>query len=359
MAATTTSLPRWCSCCLDSVGRLPDLRRSDSSAAQHQRGMTIHEIVSTERAYVADLELLTQTYKPALARAIADASERADFRGTTRAGPDAALLSALFHPSLEPLLALHCELLSALEAAVAEHELHTVGDNLASARAVGRALGTIVPYLRLYAGYCANHPQAVQAAASARGQPEAAAALRGVERRERPLESLLIKPVQRLCKYPLLLSATLKLLPPSRPEHAEVRAALRAVEQLNREVNAKVHEAAQASELLELVQQMGGVAKLGTPLAGELLAPTCHLLVQHDVLLSFNLAEHPPPPDSWQPPHRPHRLAVLTSGVLLGKFETSSLVGRAARRSNRPCTAPRPRPDFPRELPRQARSAPL
>ena len=280
----------------------------------------MHEVVSTERSYLADLRLLTKVYKPALAAAVNGVA--ADYRGH-RGSVAPGVLNSIFHPSLEPLLELHTELLVRLEAA------ETDANAASAATAVGKALNTIVPYLRLYAGYCADYTQTVQAVQAVRLLPRAAAALRGIEEPGRSLESLLIKPVQRLCRYPLFLAAVLKLLPQGGAEHAELEASLRAVQQLNREVNAKVLAAERAAALQELVQELGGVAKLGRGVVEALLAPTCTLLVQRDVRLTVNLADSPA--EVGVPPHRPCHLAVLTSGLLLCRYDAWHMHGGRAR----------------------------
>ena len=334
---------RWWSCCIESLQRdaapiLADLRRRASTIGREswhnaeQRGLTVHEVLSTERAYLADLTLLTKVYKPALTAAVSGVA--ADYRGH-RDSVAPAELNRIFHPSLDALLELHLELLARLE--VAETDAHATS----AAAAVGKALGTIVPYLRLYAGYCADYTQAVQAVQSVRQLPRAAAALRGIEEPGRPLESLLIKPVQRLCKYPLFLEAVLKLLPRGGAEHAELEASLRALQRLNREVNAKVLAAERAAALQELVQELGGVAKLGRAVAEALLAPTCTLLVQRDVRLTVNLADSPA--EVGVPPHRPGHLAVLTSGLLLCRYDAWHTHGGRAR-LNFKCFLPRDGP---------------
>ena len=255
-SSKSSGASRWWSCCLESVHRdaapiFADLRRRASSKLSigresahnaEQRGLTVHEIVSTEQAYLVDLRLLTKVYKPALAAAVSGAA--ADFRGqrdaarpgsSNRRAPlhdplchrlrlsirrlklyvmqvSPGVFNSIFHPSLEPLVELHTELLGSPAKLVVLVELTrsrmaciigtrvergalfprsesrslcsvdcTAFDHLrlvrleaaeadanaaSAAAAVGKALGTIVPYLRLYAGYCADYTQTVQAGCS-------------------------------------------------------------------------------------------------------------------------------------------------------------------------------------------------
>lgn len=74
----------------------------------------MHEVLSTERSYLADLRLLTKVYKPALTAAVSGVA--ADYRGQ-RGSVAPGVLNSIFHPSLEPLVELHTELLVRLEVA--------------------------------------------------------------------------------------------------------------------------------------------------------------------------------------------------------------------------------------------------
>ena len=111
----------------------------EPSQRTKQRDATVQEIITTERAYVADLALMTVMYKPSLASAFGGAPQ--DFRG--RRGLSTGDHDVLFHPSLVSLVTLHTDLLRQLEAAEAD------ADSVNSAASVGKALAKIVPYLRL------------------------------------------------------------------------------------------------------------------------------------------------------------------------------------------------------------------
>ena len=52
-----------------------------------------------------------------------------------------------------------------------------------------------------------------------------------------PLLSYVIKPVQRLCKYPLLLRELIKATPPSHPDHFPILSAFQRTQELVDEVN--------------------------------------------------------------------------------------------------------------------------
>ena len=140
----------------------------------------LEELNTTERAYVGDLERLHA--------AVAECMPRTEV--------DAVAAS---------LLQVHKELLLQLDAAGMRPSL----------AAVAACFGTIAPFLRMYSMYCAAYPQALERVGQVRSaDAEAVAALESAAGGER-IESLLIKPVQRLCKYPLLVRTTLRSSIPS------------------------------------------------------------------------------------------------------------------------------------------------
>ena len=86
--------------------------------------------------------------------------------------------------------------------------------------AISAAFRDIVPYLQIYAHYCANYVAALEAPEKGRTErpsvAEAISTAEGMIANHRQgegdlrLASCLIRPVKRLCLYPLLLSALLK-----------------------------------------------------------------------------------------------------------------------------------------------------
>ena len=182
-------------------GRVDDVLRSSSAGTQAIK--VLDEVVTTERAYAADLERL-----------------------------HALLLAAMPHDEVlavvAPLVRVHQELLQQLLAA---------GPSLS---AVASCFSTIAPYLRMYSIYCASYPQTLERLCQLRvADPDALSALEEAHGGER-LESLLIKPVQRLCKYPLLLASLLSALPEEYARRAELMRVEEAVSAINSEVNHKV-----------------------------------------------------------------------------------------------------------------------
>lgn len=154
------------------------------------------EIVRTEGDYLSVLHTLTTGYIPRLAPSL-EADEK-----------------AMIFSNAETMLGVHTELHARLERAQA---LPTLRQEIG---AIAVAFTTMMPFLKLYANYCANYVNALDALEHARsGRPAFASAIQRAEveiathrqgEGDLRLSSCLIRPVKRLCLYPLLLTALLK-----------------------------------------------------------------------------------------------------------------------------------------------------
>ncbi|KAF3703238.1 T-lymphoma invasion and metastasis-inducing protein 2 [Channa argus] len=95
-------------------------------------------------------------------------------------------------------------------------------------------------HFKLYSGFCANHIKVQKVLERAKTD----AAFKHFLETRNPtnqhsssLESYLIKPVQRVLKYPLLLRELVSLTDPESPEHAHLTEALRAMEKVASHIN--------------------------------------------------------------------------------------------------------------------------
>ena len=216
------------------------------SPRARSRAKVVEEIMVTEKAYVADLELLAKHFMPVLQAHIAEKQ-------------------AEELPDCNSLLRVHQELLQRLNATGS------------TAAAVAAAFRTMTPFLRMYSSYCAAYEIALQAADELRNKGPTLEELEATHGDR--IDSLLIKPVQRLCKYPLFFSQLLQLLPEGHAERPELQKVAEAVSAINAEVNGKVRGSDEAAQLLLLHQKLGGKVH-------DLLAPTRRLHLQADVRLA-------------------------------------------------------------------------
>ena len=114
----------------------------------------------------------------------------------------------------------------------------------------------MAPFLRCYAEYCANFVTANEVLAKLRANsPKVDAAFQRAEMAaKQTVGSMLIKPVQRLCKYPLLFRELCKEVPEDHPAHGEVLQAALEIKDVAAQINERVREAEQRSLMMSLAE---------------------------------------------------------------------------------------------------------
>ena len=136
----------------------------------------------------------------------------------------------------------------------------------------------IAPYLKAYSVYCGDFAQVntqLERLAELRTREGWGSALEAcMQDAERTsgqqLTSLLIKPVQRLCKYPLLLRELTRSLPVDDKAHAALASATKVIEEAVHSVNERVRE----------VEGMAAIRALSTALSMPELITTSRALVR-------------------------------------------------------------------------------
>ena len=234
----------------------------------------LDEVVTTERAYVAALGALATAFLPLLRPHLE--GEVAEVLATTASA----------------LHGVHRELLERLESA---------GKDMWG---VSRAFSLMTPFLRMYATYCGGYTRALARVAEVRRTAPALSELESS--RGEMLDSLLIRPVQRLCKYPLFFGELLRLLPAGGGLRREFEAAAAAIRSVSEEVNTRTKGVAEGARLVELHHELGGKV-------GALLAPTRSLILEVEVKLATRGASR-----------RAHKLVLLTDAVILARIRRAS-----------------------------------
>ncbi|KAG7234558.1 hypothetical protein INR49_004479 [Caranx melampygus] len=95
-------------------------------------------------------------------------------------------------------------------------------------------------HFKLYSGFCANHikvQKVLERAKTDGAFKQFLEARNPTNQHSSSLESYLIKPVQRVLKYPLLLRELVSLTDPESPEHTHLTEALRAMEKVASHIN--------------------------------------------------------------------------------------------------------------------------
>lgn len=239
---------------LASSALAPARGSSETAAPASRLWHAVNELISTEENYVSDLYVLVNVYFVALPTVpfFAESPER--LATVRRNAPE--------------LLVLHTELHKAMLGVAATHLSSPQSDAAAAAGALAQLFVSMAPRFHIYHEFCAKHKEALalldelegrpdwdlfqarrataarlaQAATShnpaplpdTQSPPTPSAAANAVRRRL-VFRDFFIKPVQRVCLYPIVLQHLQKLAPPS--QHAALGAATELMRQLLAETN--------------------------------------------------------------------------------------------------------------------------
>ncbi|KAM9313762.1 phosphatidylinositol 3,4,5-trisphosphate-dependent Rac exchanger 1 protein-like [Pholidichthys leucotaenia] len=210
----------------------------DSERQQRLRLCVLNEILNTERDYVRTLLFLQSAFLHRI-RQTAD---------------DQQCLSPehvkILFSNIEDILELHREVLSTVEGALQpEPQPH---------HALGHVFLQFKDSFSVYGEYCSNHEKALRLLMELNKIPHIRTfllhcmLLGGKKSTDIPLEGYLLTPIQRICKYPLLLKELLKRTPQKHTDHAAVEAALQAM----KAVCSNINETKRQMEKLEALEQL-------------------------------------------------------------------------------------------------------
>ncbi|XP_065201783.1 protein still life, isoform SIF type 1 isoform X2 [Planococcus citri] len=195
----------------------------------------ILELIETERTYVKHLNNLLENYLEPL--------KKETFLTT-------AEISVLFGNILEIINFQHQFLENLNEALAAEVHFHEF-DHPSQFKnilfSIGSAFLYYVDHFKLYSSFCASHSKAQKILNPNEGNyalQEFLAARNPRQQHSSTLESYLIKPIQRILKYPLLLQQLRNLTDPNTDEHLHLVEALKGMEKVAEHINEmqRIHE---------------------------------------------------------------------------------------------------------------------
>ena len=125
---------------------------------------------------------------------------------------------------------------------------------------IARAFLQVAPFFKLYTTYCQNYELGLKTLSSCRQSSQQLNkflaeqvqldACHGLT-----LESFLIKPIQRLMKYPLFFKDLLKKVPPSHPSYASLAKAANLVSEVSQSVDARLSDP--STKMAERLQPLG------------------------------------------------------------------------------------------------------
>ncbi|XP_034163774.2 rho guanine nucleotide exchange factor TIAM2 isoform X2 [Pangasianodon hypophthalmus] len=188
----------------------------------------IQELVDTEKSYVKDLSCLFEIYlKPLQKETFLTLDEMESLFGSL---PEMLDFQKVFLQTLEERIASTPDF-STLETPVQFKKLLF---------SLGGSFLYYADHFKLYSGFCANHikvQKVLERAKTDRAFKEFLDARNPTKQHSSTLESYLIKPVQRVLKYPLLLRELVSLTDTDSEEHYHLTEALKAMEKVASHIN--------------------------------------------------------------------------------------------------------------------------
>uniref|UniRef100_A0AAQ4QIQ3 Phosphatidylinositol 3,4,5-trisphosphate-dependent Rac exchanger 1 protein n=1 Tax=Gasterosteus aculeatus aculeatus TaxID=481459 RepID=A0AAQ4QIQ3_GASAC len=238
----------------------------DSDRQQRLRLCVLNEILNTERDYVRTLLFLQSAF----------------LQRIRQTAEDQQCLSPehvkILFSNIEDILELHKEVLSAVEASLQPdpHPQHALGHVFLQFRSFS-----------VYGEYCSNHEKALRLLVELNKIPNIRTfllhcmLLGGRKSTDVPLEGYLLSPIQRICKYPLLLKELLKRTPKKHTDYPAVEEALQAMKAVCSNINETKRQMEQLEALEQLQSHIEGWE-------GTNLTDICTKLLLHGNLLKIS-----------------------------------------------------------------------
>lgn len=213
----------------ENLSRLPT--STPKGAEPTKRYFLAHELFTTERDYVDVLRMLTEEFREAIRDAVSD-----------------YFLNKFFRP-LDTVLPINLKLLSELETRVLTDwdDTPTIADIMIS----------ICPFFKEYSIFVRefehlNH-MLDEASEMFPNFREALLRFQSLERcKKLSIKNYLLKPIQRLPQYPLLLRGYFEKMKPDDPDYAQTEQALKVVTEVVEHINREHDNAEKAMILAEL-----------------------------------------------------------------------------------------------------------
>eukprot|EP00158_Paraphelidium_tribonemae_P006776 Partr_v1_DN27966_c1_g1_i2_m11358 putative guanine nucleotide exchange factor len=205
---------------------------ADISINEVRRQTALYELLQTERDFIRDMELVLDLfYRPLKEQGVLNADNMATLFG-----------------NLEMIVPVNRAFCSSLEDCYDS-------DGLFCIKSVGAAIRQTAHFFKIYTKFCSNYTNALmflQSCPSSRFQQFITIQSRRTELRQLPLGSFLIKPVQRICKYPLLIQEILKYTPDTHFDRASLKEAQKIFESVVSQVNDGAKQAERVHRMAEI-----------------------------------------------------------------------------------------------------------
>ncbi|KNE63173.1 hypothetical protein AMAG_08327 [Allomyces macrogynus ATCC 38327] len=241
---------RWC--VLDGPDRADEaVDVAHLSPSEVHRQKIIYEVIVTEMDYVLDLRLMKRAYMtPLVERGLVTPKE----------------LVVLF-ANLEQLLPIHEELLDLLSKERVKQRCVIAN--------FGTLFSILPQYFKCYSIYGNNYPEALAFLDTLTSTRPAVAKFLA-KTASRPacggmnLASFLLKPIQRLCKYPIMIKEILRYTSADHADHALLEKSLESMERIVDRVNESRRHAEQQRRLVDMLARLDLPRATGTALSSDL-----------------------------------------------------------------------------------------
>ncbi|XP_053571076.1 phosphatidylinositol 3,4,5-trisphosphate-dependent Rac exchanger 2 protein [Bombina bombina] len=233
------------------------------------RVCVLSELLKTERDYVGTLEFLVSAFFHRMMQYAASKADKNVSEETVK----------MLFSNIEDILVVHKDFLSTIEGCLLpEPNAH---------QEVGACFLRFKDRFGIYDEYCSNHEKAqkllleLNKIRTVRTFLLNCMLLGGRKNTDVPLEGYLVAPIQRICKYPLLLRELLKRTPKKHSEYAHVMEALQAM----KAVCSNINEAKRQMEKLEVLEEWQSHIDAWE---GSSITDTCSEMLIHGVLLKIS-----------------------------------------------------------------------
>ncbi|XP_063779942.1 phosphatidylinositol 3,4,5-trisphosphate-dependent Rac exchanger 2 protein isoform X1 [Pseudophryne corroboree] len=233
------------------------------------RVCVLSELWKTERDYVGTLEFLVSAFFHRMMQYAASKSDKNVTEETVK----------MLFSNIEDILVVHKEFL-----ALIEQYLHPEPN---AHQEMGTCFLRFKERFAIYDEYCSNHEKAqkllleLNKIRTVRTFLLNCMLLGGRKNTDVPLEGYLVAPIQRICKYPLLLRELLKRTPKRHSDYASVAEALQAM----KAVCSNINEAKRQMEKLEVLEEWQSHIE---GWEGSSITDTCTEMLMHGGLLKIS-----------------------------------------------------------------------
>ncbi|XP_073439958.1 phosphatidylinositol 3,4,5-trisphosphate-dependent Rac exchanger 2 protein [Dendrobates tinctorius] len=250
----------------------PDGKVESSKDLERQlrlRVCVLSELLKTERDYVGTLEFLVSAFFHRMMQYAASKSDKNVTEETVK----------MLFSNIEDILMVHRDFLLLIEEC-----LHP---ELNAHRDVGISFLRFKERFAIYDEYCSNHEKAqkllleLNKIRTVRTFLLNCMLLGGRKNTDVPLEGYLVAPIQRICKYPLLLRELLKRTPKRHSDYTSVVEALQAM----KAVCSNINEAKRQMEKLEVLEEWQSHIE---GWEGSSITDTCTEMLMQGVLLKIS-----------------------------------------------------------------------